>query len=90
MGKYYEDRQRYDEALASFERAEQMLAKSQGAEHPYAVSAVVKQGMCNARLSRVEAACRAYERALEIMIRTATESHPMAKDIQAYLAANCR
>ena len=89
MGKYYEDRHRYEMALDSFERAEGQLAKVYGPTHPYIVSAIVKQGLCNARLSRPGPACNEYHRALALMSQLGASSHPMATDIEAYLASNC-
>jgi len=88
IGQHYEDRKSYEEALAHFVRAEQWYAKVEGPEHPHVIAAIVKEAVCNDRLSRVGDACHDYRRALELMRKTGNTAYPTAA-IEAYVAANC-
>lgn len=79
----------YREAVKAFEAAEKWYRESYGPLHPYVAAALIRQGWCNAKLGRIEDACRAYDRALEIIEATEGSAHPMAREIRAYLTSTC-
>jgi hypothetical protein len=54
-------------------------------ESPSGSVGTSRQGWCNTKLGRIDDACRAYDRALEIIEATEGPADPMAHSIQAYL-----
>ena len=89
IGKYHLKRCRYVDALYSFEGAERWYSEKYGPQHAYVVAALLRQGQCNSKLDRIEAACRAYRRALAIIEDTEGLDHPMAREVIEYLNRNC-
>ena len=89
MGKHYLRRGNYRDAVDAFKAAEEWYVGKYGPQHYAVVASLIQQGLCNEELSRREAACRAYRRALEIIEATEGPSHPKAREVQAWLASNC-
>ena len=89
MGKCYLGRGNYRDAVVAFKAAEEWYIGKYGPQHYAVVASLIQQGWCNEELSRREAACCAYRRALEIIEATKGPSHPKACEIQAWLASNC-
>ena len=79
----------YADAVKAFEAAEGWYTQNYGSLHPYVAAALMRQGWCNAKLGRLGASCRAYDRALQIIEATEGPVHPKAREIRDYLAAVC-
>jgi tetratricopeptide (TPR) repeat protein len=89
LGKILARYGRYEDALEAFKAAENWYAQNLGAQHPYVGSALIRQGLCNAKLDRLDAACCAYRHALAIVEETVGTSHQQAVEIRGYLTAAC-
>ena len=89
MGKYYLRRGNYPDAVVAFKAAEEWYIRQYGQQHYAVVASLIQQGWCYEALSRREAACCAYRRALEMIEVTEGPSHQKAREIRAWLASNC-
>lgn len=89
LGKRYQRERRFADALAAFQDAEVWLAEKHGSDHPFVISAIVKQGWCHAAMENLEEACRNYDRALEKMVKRGDGDHELASHIREYLATTC-
>jgi hypothetical protein len=90
LGKSYLERGRFGDAYVAFVQSESDLAEAKGLNHPWTISAIVRQAECELRLQKSVAACQDFRRALTRMVEAGHAGHAAARSISRWLRKWCK